>query len=105
MLLSKRVAGDVRALQRGTATAVLARLEIDLTEAKLDSKQPPAELDITAFFGRVEVVVPASWRLELYRPVGIGVREIKPLSAQPEQGGRLRIHVLAFFGGAGLRQA
>lgn len=108
VLLPKRVGDDVRALQRGTATAVLARLEVDLTKVELDSRQPPAELDITAFFGRVEVLVPASWRVELHRPVGIGVRQIKPLSApqlSPDPvAGRLQIHVLAFFGGAGLRQ-
>ena len=108
VLLPKRV-GDVRALQRGTATAVLARLEVDLSKVELDSDQPLAELDITAFFGRVEVLVPASWRVELHRPVGIGVRRTNPLSAQqlsPDQiAGMLQVHVLAFFGGAGLRRA
>jgi hypothetical protein len=107
VLFPKR-ADDVRALQRGTATAVLARLEFDLTKVELDREQPPAELDITAFFGRVEVVVPTSWRVELHRPVGVGVRQIKALSAQQlspdEVAGRLQIHVLAFFGGAALRQ-
>jgi hypothetical protein len=108
VLLPKRV-GDVRALQRATATAVLARLEVDLTKVELDMEQPPAELDITAFFGNVEVVVPATWRVELHRPVGVGVRQIKPLAGQQlpsdQIAGQLQIHVLAVFGGAGLRQA
>jgi hypothetical protein len=109
VLVPKRVASDVRALQRGTATAILARLEVDLRKVRLDDDQPLAELDITALFGRVEILVPASWRVELHRPVGIGVRQTELVSAKQQSSdqadGRLKVHVLAFFGGAGLKQA
>jgi hypothetical protein len=69
------------------------------------------DLDVTAVCGRVDVLIPRGYEVELKPPVGLAVRAIEPPSAGANDHGRddveaghLTVHVLAFFGCAELRQ-
>jgi hypothetical protein len=107
VLRERRFSSNAKALRHGRARAFLGHLELDLRDAEF--RDPEADLDITAVCGQVDVLVPRGYEVDLKPPVGIAARAIEPLRANgdgdAEEGGRLRVHVLAIFGRAELRES
>ena len=60
---------SARALRSGEVTAFMGGAEIDLRGAELDAG---SSLDLRAWMGGIDVVVPASWRVEVASSVFMG---------------------------------
>lgn len=101
ILDSTRFTSTARALRRLRATTWYGGGTIDLRAATLD----PAGASVTlrALFGGIQVVIPASWRVEL-RGIGImgGMGDGRSADLVDPQGPMLTVDGFAIFGGAGI---
>lgn len=85
----------------GSATAVAGGIELDLTEA---APAGTATLQLTAFAGGIDVVVPATWRVEMRTAVTMGgVDNRTHPDAAPEDAPILIVDARATMGGISIR--
>jgi hypothetical protein len=86
------------ALRGGELSAIMGGVELDLREAR------PADgrvvMDVFAFMGGIEIVVPPEWSVEFNAsPVMGGLEDSRGLSANGEAGGTLVVRGVVILGG------
>ena len=83
----------------GTVTTIFGGSEIDLRQAQL--ARSGAELDLTAAFGGIEVIVPVEWRVVMSGLPIFGGWDNKTRYAgeKPADGPVLKVNCVAAFGG------
>ncbi len=86
------------AFQGGSVRCGFGGGVLDLSEATMDPTG--AALHLTAIFGGGQILVPASWRVEVHG-LGLfgGIVDARPDGARPDHGPVLVIEGIAFFGG------
>jgi hypothetical protein len=86
-----------QAFQGGEATAIMGGCEIDLREATLDPAG--ATIGVFAFWGGVEIKVPAGWRVDNRVVVFMAGSEDSTKGAAPPNAPALTVKGLAVMGG------
>lgn len=90
-------ASSASALRSGEVTAFMGGAEIDLRGATLDTN---ATLDLRAWMGGIDVVVPASWRVEIASSVFMGgVANLTDPDGTDANAPLLVVSASAFMGG------
>jgi len=98
VLSSARVATRSSTFRRGSVTAVLGGLTLDLTRAT--PVPGGASVSVTAVFGGVEVVVPPGWVVTVRGlPLFGGWDDTTDRSGRGPDSPRLEIQALVLFGG------
>ncbi len=81
----------------GSALTVMGGIDLDLSGATL---APGAKLDLRAFMGGIEVLVPASWRVEVIATERMGeVTHDLDEEGQNDEGPLLLVYASATMGG------
>jgi len=83
--------------QGGDATAIMGGCEIDLRDC--GSEGGPAEINIFAFWGGVEIRVPDDWEVQVKGIAVLGAYEDKTRTAEGEGRKVLTVTGMAFMGG------
>jgi len=95
---SVKLASRAYGLQRVSLTAVLGKLRLDLTGARLDPAG--ARLSATSLFGHIDVIVPEGWAVEVRGLPIVGAWDdtVSRRGLGPDSP-RLEVHVLVVLGG------
>ena len=95
---SVKLASRAYGLQRVSLTAVLGKLRLDLTGARLDPAG--ARLAATSLFGHIDVIVPEGWAVEVRGLPIVGAWDdtVSRRGLGPDSP-RLEVHVLVVLGG------
>ncbi|MBP1631873.1 MAG: hypothetical protein H6Q11_161 [Acidobacteria bacterium] len=95
---SVKLASRAHGLQRVSLTAVLGKLRLDLTGARLDPAG--ARLAATSLFGHIDVIVPEGWAVEVRGLPIVGAWDdtVSRRGLGPDSP-RLEVHVLVVLGG------
>lgn len=98
------IASRAAAFRGGSVRAIMGGLELDLTRARLDPGG--ARLDVRAFFGGVELIVPADWPLRVLAAKAIagGFDHPEPDAADADAGPVLELDLKAILGGIDVRR-
>ncbi len=89
--------------EEGRATAFMGGIELDLTDVEL---APGAYLTLRAVMGGIDVVVPASWRVEaMARAIMGGVGNLTDPDTPHDDAPALLVDALAVMGGIEIHQA
>jgi hypothetical protein len=90
-----------QAFQGGEATAIMGGCEIDLRDATLDAAG--ATLDVFAFWGGIEIKVPAGWRVDNRVFAFMAGSEDSTKGSAPPTAPRLTVRGLAVMGGVEIK--
>lgn len=95
---SVKLASRSFGLRRASLTAVLGKLRLDLTGARLDPAG--ARLSATSLFGHIDVIVPEGWAVEVRGLPIVGAWDdtVSRRGLGPDSP-RLDVHVLVILGG------
>ena len=104
VLGSARVGSSSKHFRRGSATAVMGGVTVDLTEA--EPHDHGARLGVTAILGGVDVIVPHGWLVELRGlPLLGGWDDTTDRTNLPSDAPRLDITALVVLGGVEVKHA
>lgn len=98
ILGGKRFHSNATGLKSGSAVAAMGGMEIDLRDATVDPMG--ADLDVTATFGGLRVLVPEAWAVDVEAdsPGGGIAIDVTPHEDLPEDAPRLRVRATARAG-------
>ena len=85
----------------GDFTAVMGGCEVDLREARIAN--PPAVLDVFAFWGGVEIRVPVDWEVDAQVTAILGGFEDRTGRGPVDESQRLVVRGMAMMGGVDIR--
>jgi len=90
-----------KAFRRGKITALFGSAEIDLSKSYLN--RSGAELELTAVFGGIDLIIPQDWNIELNSSAVFGGVGNKSQNPSISEGKILKIRANAVFGGIDIR--
>jgi hypothetical protein len=100
LLASRRLRNASPSFQGGDLTACLGSCEVDLRQAEI---QGQAVLEIFAFWGGIEIIVPETWSVNLRVVPVMGGAEDSSRSPKIPTGEELVVKGVAFMGGVNVR--
>ncbi len=100
LLSTRKVRSASTDFTGGDLSACLGSCELDLTRAELSGK---AVIDVFAFWGGIEIVVPETWSVEMRVNPLMGGAEDSTLPPKVPTGEHLVVRGMAFMGGVDVR--